>query len=190
MSLLAKWNTQNANSSAQALLYAFTLVNQIDYRVHMTWLHAIRKKSEIMILAQKQKELEIIVKQNEAESKREVCVVCLYVCVWMNVYGVCAWAVWCMCVKVSMWCVCMCMCGVCVYVWMYVCDCVGLCVVYVCYCTWCVCMCMCGVCVCVNVSMWYMCVCVLLWGHDYVCVFGVCVVHVCSMFVVCVNVCM
>ena len=36
MSLLAKWNTQNANSSAQALLYAFTLVNQIDYRVHMT----------------------------------------------------------------------------------------------------------------------------------------------------------
>ena len=34
-----------------------------------------------MILAQKQKELEIIVKQNEPESKREVCVVCLYVCV-------------------------------------------------------------------------------------------------------------
>ena len=89
MSLLAKWNTQNANSSAQALLYAFTLVNQIDHRVQMTWFHAVRKKSEIMILAQKQKELEIIVKQNEAESKRDVCVVCLYVCVWMNVYGVC-----------------------------------------------------------------------------------------------------
>ena len=52
-------------------------------------------------------------------------------------------------------------------------------------------MCICGVCVCmgVNVSMWYMCVCVFLWGHGYVCVFGVCVVHVCSMFVVCVYMC-
>ena len=39
---------------------------------------------------------------------------------------------------------------------------------------WCMCVCM-GV----NVSMWYMYVCVFLWGHGYVCVFGVCVVHVC-----------
>ena len=69
--------------------YALTLVNQIDHRVQMTWFHAVRKKSEIMILAQKQKELEIIVKQNEPESKREVCVGCVCVCMWMYVYGVC-----------------------------------------------------------------------------------------------------
>ena len=32
--LLAMWNTHNANSSGQALLYAFILVNQIDHRVY------------------------------------------------------------------------------------------------------------------------------------------------------------
>lgn len=34
MPLLAKQNTQNANPSAQALLSAFTVVNQIDDRVY------------------------------------------------------------------------------------------------------------------------------------------------------------
>ena len=64
-----------------------------------------------MILAQKQKELEIIVKQNEAESKKGgMCGVFVCMCVNECIWCVCACVVWCMCVKVSMWCVCMCMC--------------------------------------------------------------------------------
>ena len=151
----------------------------------MTWFHAVRKKSEIMILAQKQKELEIIVKQNEPESKREVCVVCLYVCVWMYVYGMCVHVLWCMCVNV-----CMCMCGVCVYVWMYVC---GMYVTVWGYCgvsvllymvcvhvyLWCMCMygCECKYVVYVRVRAFvgaWLCVCV--W-----CMCGACMQYVCGV---------
>ena len=65
-----------------------------------------------MILAQKQKELEIIVKQNEAESKREVCVwcVCMYACEYLYMLCVCLCCSVYVCESKYVVYVCICMC--------------------------------------------------------------------------------
>ena len=103
--------------------------------------------------------------------------------------------VW-VCVFVFVCGVCGCVCGVCVvYVWLFVCWCVGVCVV--CMCVWCVWLCVwcvCGVCdvwvLCVWSCVWCVCVCVWL-CMCVVCVCGVCVwvcgVWVCVVVCVCVS---